>query len=142
MKNTLKAIGIGIILVAVTIGIFHYDRLPYLFTSRVSYETTQTAIKEVLCDDICQKQKEYVDNQRKLVDQTLANLEQLNQDSAVVDRAEKAYREAVDMHNESVQNYNETLEVLAMHSIDTLELFQDIAIKRGLLPATSTISYE
>jgi hypothetical protein len=84
---------------------------------------------EPKCDDICTKQK----TQRKFVEEAIKNKEQIDINSALLDRAEQAYQSALELYNDSVDEYNLTLEAMQIYGNGTLETFQAVAVERGLL---------
>jgi hypothetical protein len=84
---------------------------------------------EAKCDDICTKQK----TQRKYVEEGIKRKEQIDINSALLDRAEQAYQSALELYNDSVDEYNLTLEAMQIYGNGTLETFQAVAVERGLL---------
>ena len=101
-------------------------------TGNITATTTYVAEVAKLVDPV-DDIGDMLSDTRKMVEAGLKAKEQVNEDSLLVDRAEQAYKDAVALHNASVQEYNLVLDAMELYGGGAINIFFEIAQSRNLL---------
>ena len=117
-----------LILLVLSVGVYGVTTENITATTTYVAEAPQ-AIKAIVTDDL----SDALSDTRKMVEAGIEAKEQVNKDDLLVQRAEQAYKDAVDIQNASVQEYNLTLDAMDNFGGGALEIFFEIAQNRNLL---------
>ena len=115
-----------LILLVLSVGVYG------AYTGNITATTTYVAEVAKLVDPVDDIGDKFKDT-RKMVEAGLKAKEQVNKDSLLVARAEQAYKDAVDIHNASVQEYNLVLDAMELYGGGAINIFFEIAQSRNLL---------